>query len=137
MRTLILSIAIPVVACAQTAANKSPQTPSGNNTFFVTWKDPSQNAFQVGVPQGWKVTGGMVHPNVVEAHGVVRLQSPDGKIQVFLDDPDVHPRQVPNQMTQFAGLREGQTVPGGWGGPVLLARYLTGTQFAQQYAQAK
>ncbi len=111
--------------------------PARNNTFFVVWRDPRENAFQVGVPQGWQVSGGLERPSQIEPHAVIRAQSPDGKVRVFYDDPEVHPRQVPDQMTQFAGMREGQTIQGAWGGPVLLARYLTGTRFAQQYISAK
>jgi hypothetical protein len=135
MRTLILSFAIALAARAQSGV-PAPAA-AKPNTFFVTWKDPRENAFQVGVPQGWQVSGGMVRTNTVEAHAVIRTQSPDGKIQVFYDDPDLHPREEPNQLTQFAGIREGQTTQGAWGGPVLMARYVTGTQFAQQYAQGK
>jgi hypothetical protein len=117
----------------------SPAAPAvaSNNTFFVSWRDPRENAFEVGVPQGWRVTGGMVRPYVVETHSVIRAASPDGKIQIFNDDADLHPRQVPNQLTQLAGFREGQTIQAPWGGPVLLARYVTGSQFAQQYIQAR
>ena len=119
------------------AAKPGPASAGSNNTFFITWRDPRENAFQVGVPQGWQITGGVVRASVAETHAVIRAQSSDGKIQVFYDDPDVHLRQVPDQLTQFAGLREGQTVQAAWGGPVLLARYETGTQFAQQYVRAK
>jgi len=121
-----------------TSANATPGTSSAaNNTFFVVWRDPRENAFQVGVPQGWQINGGIVRASVVESHTVIRAQSPDGKIQVFYDDPDVHLRQVPDQFTQFRGLREGQTMQASWGGPVLLARYQTGNQFAQQYIRGK
>jgi hypothetical protein len=118
------------------AARPSSGSPP-NNTFFVTWRDPRENAFQVGVPQGWQVSGGMIRTYTVESHTVIHVQSPDGKIQIFNDDPDVHPRQIPNQLTQFAGMREGQTIQGAWGGPVVLARYATGAQFALQYIQGK
>lgn len=119
-----------------------PGVPAGtstaqSNTFFVAWRDPQENAFQVGVPQGWQVRGGLTRPSQIEPHSVIRVQSPDGKIQVFYDDPDLHPRQVPDRMMQLGGMREGQTIQGAWGGPVLLARYSTGTQFAQQYIAGK
>jgi hypothetical protein len=110
-------------------------SPGTNNTFFVAWRDPREGAFSVGVPQGWRVTGGMFRSYTVEQHFVIRMQSPDGTIQIFHDDAELHPRQIPSQLTAFAGLREGQTMLGAWGGPVLIARYLTGAQFAQQYAR--
>jgi len=112
-------------------------SPASNNTFFVVWRDPRENAFQVGVPQGWQVSGGLTRASQIEPHSVIRAQSPDGKIQVFYDDPDLNMREIPDQLTQFGGLREGQTIPAPWGGRVLLARYLTGAQFAQQYIREK
>src|ERR1700732_2309155 len=119
MKILSLFLALSFLASAQSAPAKgeaSATTPASstvsvgsNNTFFVTWRDPKENAFQVGVPQGWQVSGGMARMNTVEAHAVIKVQSPDGKIRIFYDDPDQHPRQVPDQLTQFGGLREGQT----------------------------
>ena len=138
-----LAAALMLVASLAEAQTQNRVAPSGapsvaaNNTFFVTWRDPREYAFEVGVPQGWQVSGGMVRSFTVETHSVIRASSPDGKIQIFNDDPDLHPRQIPNQLTQFAGFREGQTMQGAWGGPVLLARYATGSQFAQQYIQAR
>jgi hypothetical protein len=128
----------------QDALGGLPSTPPGaptgasaksNNTFFVVWRDPQENAFQVGVPQGWQVRGGLTRAARIDVHQIIKVQSPDGKIQVFYGDPDLSPRQVPDRMMmQVGGLREGQTIQGAWGGPVLLSRYLTGSQFAQQYA---
>jgi len=68
---------------------------------------------------------------------VIRAASPDGKVQVFIGDPNLIPREVPNQMTAFTGMREGQTMKGAWGGPILLARYQTGEQFARSYVAAQ
>jgi hypothetical protein len=120
-----------------TKPGASPASAAPNNTFFVTWRDPRENAFQVGVPQGWQVSGGLFRASQIEPHMVIRAQSPDAKIQIFFDDPDLLARQIPDQMTQFMGLREGQTVQAAWGGRVLLSRYLTGTQFAQQYIRER
>jgi hypothetical protein len=122
-------------AAAKPAAPADSAAP--NNTFFIVWRDPQENAFQVGVPQGWQVRGGLVRPNKIEPHAVIRAQSPDGKIRIFYDDPEVHPREVPDQMTRFAGVREGQTMQAAWGGLVLVSRYLTGSQFSEQYIHAR
>jgi len=107
--------------------------PTANNTFFVTWHDPRENAFRVGVPSGWRVGGGTARGASIDVRFVVRAESPDETIRVFIDDPDLLPRQVPDQMMLRAGLREGQIMRGGLAGPVLLSRYLTGEQFGRQY----
>ena len=110
---------------------------AANNTFFVTWRDPRENAFQVGVPKGWQISGGLVRVAQIETHFVIRLQSPDRRIEIFFDDPDLGGREVPDQLTQFGGLREGQTLQTPYGGHILLARYLPGALFAEQYIRGK
>jgi len=136
----------PVPANLPNSVNSTPTRPAAaptadssvpNNTFFVTWRDPRENAFTVGVPQGWTVTGGLIRASQLEPHAVVRLQSPDGKIQIFYDDPELHAFQELDQLSASIGIREGQTVRSPNGTPVQIARYLTGAQFSQQYIQAK
>jgi hypothetical protein len=122
----------PGVASPQAKSTSQP-----NNTAFTTWRDPRENAFRIGVPVGWKVSGGLTRTAAVDVRAVVRAESPDGTVKVFFDDPDLHPRQVPNALTAQIGLREGQQMKAAWGGPILLARYLTGEQFARQYIGQK
>jgi hypothetical protein len=105
--------------------------------MFTRWRDPREGAFTLNVPQGWQISGGTVRNSALDPRQVVRAASPDGKVQVFIGDPNLVPREVPNRMTAFAGMREGQTVRGAWGGPILLARYQTGEQFARGYVAAQ
>lgn len=107
----------------------------GKNVAFKAWRDPREDAFRLGVPVGWKISGGLARAASVDARPVVRAESPDGAIKVFFDDPDIRPRQVPDALIRQAGLREGQQMKAAWGGPILLARYQTGEQFARQYAK--
>jgi hypothetical protein len=116
-------------------------TPAGlsaaNNTFFVTWRDPRENAFRLGVPAGWQVAGGTFRAASIDVSHVVQVESPDKTIRIFLNDPDIRPRQVPAPMLSQKGVHEGQVVQGPWGGPVLVSRYLPGEQFAGQYAATR
>jgi hypothetical protein len=116
-------------------------TPAGlsaaNNTFFVTWRDPRENAFRLGVPAGWHVAGGTFRAASIDVSHVVQVESPDKTIRIFLNDPDIRPRQVPAPMLSQMGVHEGQVVQGPWGGPVLVSRYLPGEQFAGQYAATR
>jgi hypothetical protein len=136
-----LAVAAPGSPPAQAAPSQSAPTvnptPRGtpNNTFFVTWRDPKEDAFKVGIPQGWRVSGGLVRAAAIDVRMSVRAQSPDGRIRLFLGDPEIGPRQVPDPMLAQLGMREGQLIPGAAGGRILLARYQTGAQFAQQYAR--
>jgi hypothetical protein len=126
---------------APAPAPATPTVASSKGTqaviMFTPWRDPREGAFTLNVPQGWQVSGGIIRNSALDPRQVVRAASPDGKVQVFIGDPNLIPREVPNQMTAFAGMREGQTMKGAWGGPILLARYQTGEQFARSYVAAQ
>jgi hypothetical protein len=106
--------------------------------MFASWRDPREGAFTLRVPQGWRVTGGASRRSAVDVIHAVRAASPDGAMQVFLNDPSLVPRQVPDAMMQrMGGLREGQTIRGAWGGPLLLERFRTGAEFARDYVRER
>src|SRR5215472_14438427 len=136
---LLLSIAC---AKAQTRpAPAEPQASTQNNVLpvviFTTWRDPREGAFTLSVPQGWQVTGGAMRRSAVDITHVVRASTPDGRVQIFINDADIVAHEVPNQLTAMACYREGQMTKGAWGGPVLLERYRNGSQFAQEYIPKK
>jgi hypothetical protein len=101
--------------------------------MFTTWRDPQEGAFTVSVPKDWQTSGGANRRSNVDITLTVRTGTADGRVKMFVNDADIVPHEVPNQMTNMAGMREGQTIQGAWGGPVLLARFQTGQQFAQNY----
>src|SRR6266478_2622410 len=96
-----------------------PQAPAALS--FVTWKEPNEGAYTINVPQGWKISGGIRRRTPVDVRSAVNVVSPDGTIHIFIGDYDVPPAREPDQLTQMAGMREGQIYD--W---VLLARYQTG-----------
>jgi hypothetical protein len=105
--------------------------------IFTTWRDPREGAFTLNVPGGWQVNGGAMRRSAVDVTHVVRAGTPDGRVQIFINDADILAHEIPNQLTAMAGLREGQVTKGAWGGPVLLERYRNGPQFAQEYVRKK
>lgn len=105
--------------------------------IFTTWRDSREGAFTVSVPQGWHTSGGANRRSAVDITHTIRSTTADGRVKMFMNDADIIPHEVPNQMTNMAGQREGQTVQAAWGGPVLLARFQTGQQFAQTYVTQK
>jgi hypothetical protein len=123
----------PSNSTMQPVAATSESYGASSSIAFTSWQDPREGAFTLSVPQGWQVSGGIVRHSAIDPHPVVRATSPDHKIQVFYGDPNLIPREVPNQLTAFARIREGQTTKGAWGGPVLMARYESGEQFAHTY----
>jgi len=103
---------------------------------MVLWQDPAEHAFTLQVPRGWNVRGGTVRHSRMDARNYVIAKSPDGKIQVWFNDPDVLPRQEPHPMYARIGWYEGKTVQGP-GGPLFIERYRTGTQFARDFTAKK
>ncbi len=117
-------------AIASSPSKDAP--PPAEDLPLAAWRDPGEGAFTVRVPRGWQVTGGVHRSSPIDVRLIVRAQSPDGHIQVFVDDPDILPRQVPNPMLQQLGQREGQIGQGPMG-PILIQQYRTGVQFAREY----
>lgn len=105
--------------------------------LFTSWRDPSEGAFTLNVPQKWNISGGTSRNASIDPRHFVYATSPNRKIQIFIGDPKLVPNQVPDRMMQMGGFREGQVIRGAWGGPVLLARYQPGEQYARGYVSRK
>jgi hypothetical protein len=100
---------------------------------FASWTEPKEHAFTVDVPRGWQVVGGVSWHSQTDAQGFLRATSPDGKVQIFIGDPDLLPRQVPMQVYGRPFGREGQQFAIPTGGVGVWQRYATGAQTAQQH----
>jgi hypothetical protein len=121
------------VAPGRTARTPEPVSAPKTGLSFIQWQDPAENAFSASLPRGWQISGGTVRATQLDVHYVIHAQSPDGGVQMFNDDPRILMREVPNQETQMMGWREGQPIPSGGGGKVLLERYQPAPQAAQSY----
>jgi hypothetical protein len=102
---------------------------------YLLWQDPSEGAFSVLLPMGWRISGGTVRSTKIEAHYLVRAQSPDGGAKLFMDDPDIQMREVPNQGTDAMGVKAGQELPSGLGSSLIVGPYLPGSEFASEYVR--
>ena len=132
----IYCLAILMIALSSAPA-ASGQAPNGTVPALVEWTDPTEHAFTVKVPQAWKINGGTKWQGPITPRGYVIAESPNGKIRVFLDDPDIIARQVPHPMYTQLGWREGMRVQSPSGDPLLIARFETGEQFARHYIGSK
>ncbi len=104
---------------------------------FVTFVDPKEQAFSVDVPKGWNVRGGLFRFASVDTRPTVELTSPDGKIRVTSGDAQIPTFTVPTQTLAWAGFREGSWYSPGYGVNMMLRRYLTGAQFAEEYVRSR
>ncbi len=129
LRTLVYAVALMLLAAVPAASAGASQ----GDVTFVTWTDPTEQSFTVEVPKGWQVSGGVHWNGPTDARGFLRAKSPDGKVQVFIDDPDILPRQVPHPVYTQMGWVEGRVVQT-QAGSLLIQRFQTGSQFAKQYA---
>ncbi|MGC1462497.1 MAG: hypothetical protein WA802_09875 [Terracidiphilus sp.] len=102
---------------------------------YLLWQDPSEGAFSVSLPMEWRISGGTVRSTKVEAHYLVRAQSPDGDTKLFMDDPGIQMREVPNQGTDVMGVKAGQELPSGLGSTLIVEPYRPGSEFASEYVK--
>ncbi len=100
---------------------------------MVRWSDPTERAFTVNVPSGWRITGGTHRIAPIDARNYVGAESPGGKIKVWLDDPNILPRQVPHPAYYRLGWYEGRVVQSP-SGPLRIESFKTGARFAQEFA---
>lgn len=130
---LPLSIGLLSAQQRPVLASVTPQNsaPAGS----VLWQDPHEGAFSVRLPAGWQITGGTMRKTRIEPHYVIRAQSPDGGVQLFMDDPDLMIHEVPDRRLMMLGIREGARVPAGWGGTILVDRFRPGADAAGVYAR--
>ena len=116
---------------------QQPAKPPLPVVMFASWRDPNEGAFTLNVPQGWQIAGGASRRSAVDIRHIIRATAPGGRIRIFVDDPDIVPRQVPDQMMMRMGMREGQTIQAAWGGPLLLQRFRSGAEYARDYTGIK
>jgi hypothetical protein len=134
-----LGIVAAVVCLAQTAAAQSG-VPAAAIPIVHKWtkfSDPQESAFQVDVPQGWKVVGGTIRRNALQYRSWVNATSPDGATIVAINDPDEWSYVIPTPLLAASGFHEGSLYGGGAGTIYTVARYRDGQQFAVAWTKRK
>ena len=101
---------------------------------YVAWQDPNEQAFTVEVPEGWKVTGGLIRRNAVDPRGCLQIASSDGDVVISSGDATVPTFTLPGFSEFFP---EGSDYSPGYGVAMKVMRYKTGTQFAGEYVQTR
>jgi hypothetical protein len=114
-------------------------TASGTGAINLKWtrfREPTEGAYAVEIPSGWKATGSVVHRSAIDARMLVRVSSPEGDISIVSGDADVPMFVHPTPPMQSIGLHEGQWYAAG-GNSSLIKRYRPGKLFATDYIQSK
>jgi hypothetical protein len=121
----------------------SAQTPNGLPVAalpIVQWEkytDPTEGAFRVDMPQGWRVSGETTRRNALQYRNWGKAVSPDGQTILAINDPNEWSYFVPTPMLDATGFHEGSLYNGGLGMVYTVARYQTGQQFAVTWGQRK
>jgi hypothetical protein len=135
-----LGIIAALLLMCESAAAKSGVSPAAAIPIVSHWvkfSDPQEQAFQVDVPQGWKVAGGTTRRNALQYRSWVETVSPDGGTIVAINDPNEWSYVIPTPLLAMAGFGEGSLYSGGGGTVYTVARYRDGRQFAVEWTQRK
>ncbi len=101
---------------------------------FYRWEDPNEHAFSVEVPKGWIIQGGLKRYSPTDYRPGVNLLSPDKEINVFYKDPGIPIFALPNPTLSMSGIYEGSYYRLQDGTMTFVRRYVTGSNFAYEYA---
>jgi hypothetical protein len=112
-------------------------SPSGAGVAFVPFRDPSEGAFTLEVPQGWRVSGGLVRKASVDVRSSVVASSPDNQVHLRLGDVELPTFSIPTPMLLQLGFREGSPYSPGYGVSMIVMRYLPGEQFARYWVASR
>ncbi|MEZ5356345.1 MAG: hypothetical protein R2762_27235 [Bryobacteraceae bacterium] len=120
------------VAPRQTSLGKTNR--SAPALTYATFQDPTEGAYTVQVPQGWKVNGG-VQRNFGPTYPLPYLQihSPGGQITVVAGDPTVPPFVEPQSVGGM--FRPGQMYSPGYGSRMMVMAYHHGLAYAGIYLE--
>lgn len=98
---------------------------------FKKWVDPTESAFSLEVPVGWRISGGIKRAS--DTRSEITMQSPDGETIVKIGDVNVSLSYVELSPTLASlGYREGQMASA----TLQIRRFLPGNQFAAAYLQS-
>ncbi len=97
---------------------------------YSRWTDPSEGAFFLDVPTGWRVAGGLVRRSNIDLTGSVKMSSPDGASAIFLGDERLYNCVTPGVVG--GSMKEGETYRNQATALVVL-RYQPPLTFASNY----
>jgi len=116
------------------AGERAEAGQAGQQTGFTRFQDPLEKAFTMDVPAGWKIEGGLLRKSPVDVRNYVWATSPDGSTVIRARDPAFGRFMVPDRTHEAIGVREGTNYQVGIGWTAFVLRYVSGPDFARQYA---
>lgn len=126
-------IATSGLAAATRSADLNEKAADATPITWTTFLDPFEQSFNVEIPIGWKVRGGLFRMGFSDERPMVDLLSPDGLINVRLGDVSIPTYTVPTANHP----REGDQYDLGAQAQLVVARYRTGPEFAILYSHVR
>jgi hypothetical protein len=102
---------------------------------YRSFVEPSERMFSVELPAQWAVEGGIHRQSALDFRPAFRAALA-GRAVIQSGDPSFPFFEVPNQMLQMGGFREGSWYSPGYGVRLLVRSFVDGTTFARSYAQS-
>jgi hypothetical protein len=98
---------------------------------YLQWREPQEGAFTVDVPGGWHAEGGVTWNTIYSNRPWIRVRNPENTALVFIGDPHLLPRIVPNALyARYKGWQQGMVVKTDAQTSTLMDSYRTGEEFA-------
>ena len=102
------------------------------STSWTNFQDPAEHAFQISIPQGWKITGGLYRFAPLDPRIMVDMVSPDGKTDIRLGDYRVPRFATLTPTLGGLGFHEGSSY-----NRQVVGNYRPGWVFADVYGQGR
>jgi len=100
---------------------------------YASWLDPVENAFSLEVPRGWSIDGGTFRRSAVDFAQFLRAVSPDGAIDMRINDREIPAFTMPSPILAMTGFAEGSWYSPGYGVRMKVREYEPGRSFLKNY----
>jgi hypothetical protein len=123
---LCLMSALPLISFAQ-------QSPAAHaeKIQWVHYNDSAEGAFNMDVPLGWQIQGGMYRFGYFDVRWMMGARSLDGKVIILVNDINVPPYALPGPFTP----REGQPYSKPQQFQMVVAKFQEPQAYAEVYAK--
>jgi hypothetical protein len=138
---LLTSFCVLLVSSFPCACQRTSKTPEKSQTKaqakspaqiqWLHYNDSAEGAFNMDVPLGWQVKGGMYRFGYFDVRWMMGVRSLDGKVVIRINDIDVPPYALPGPTTG----REGQPYIRPQQYQMVVERFQQAQPYAETYAK--
>lgn len=103
---------------------------------YLTFRDPSEGAWSLEVPEGWTPQGGLLRLAPVDVRHGFAAVSASGGARIFSGDVRIPAYSLPTDAARFRGAVEGSAYSPGYGVQMEMRSFMTGQIFAEFYVRS-